>query len=445
MNTARQTAKRKTRSRRFAAVTLALTLLLVATSAFDRGARGQEGLPAELGSLVAAGADVSLLASATFGESPDNREALTLSRVVPGPPDALPLIIVAGPELWFVESGTAVLTGEDGNSHSFAAGEQGVLAEPGQYTVRFEGDNCPSALRLELSSVIAMRISTDEDAPSLGPDGVVCPAGGMLLEAVDKVTNRPVPALGFIARITWTQDTYVSMEPFSGPIGYAVESGKLQLSGPDNLNLGMAEGGWAVVAGGQSHWTFVPGTKPATAIVAGAFKSGVAAPTPTPAPTPVVGVHGTRYVSPSYGYTVSWDESWGVAGESTVPGSDSLQLSNGVNNVYFQSYGDFAGDAIACVDGIAAGLPGQAGFSAVTPRLTADGKAILGGDGTRRFAVYDFTYTTDTGSSRYTEYLECRVIVPGSSVLVITQIVLADDYPSQIEPMRKLLNSVSIP
>ena len=122
-----------------------------------------------------------------------------------------------------------------------------------------------------------------------------------------------------------------------------------------------------------------------------------------------------------------------------------MQLTNQTSNVYIQGFGNYPDDAIVCLDGLAARLPTTQGFSEVEPRLTVDGKPILSGDASRRMGVYDFTYTTESGSRRYTEYLECRVIEPGWSVMVVTQIVLADAYPSQIEPLRQLLDGIVMP
>jgi hypothetical protein len=354
------------------------------------------------------------------------------------------VIIAGGPELWFVESGSVVLTG-DGGRVEITQGEQGVLPAAGQYTVEIAGDDCPAALRLELTPIIAMKIETDEVGPELGPNGKVCAPGGLLFEATDSVGPRPVPAYAFIARVTWNAETYVSPAAMSGPIGYAVESGKLQLNGPDSLNLGLSAGGWATVAQGQTHWTFVPGTQPAVAIVAGAFATDSTIPTPVPTPTPVTGVVGTTYLSPTFGYSISWDETWSAVAESSTNGEDSVQLTNGTSNVYIQGFGNYSDNAIQCLDSLAERLPQTQGFSEVEARLSADGKPILAGDDKRRFGVYDFTYTTDSGSSRYSEYLECRIIEPGWSVMVITQIVLADSYPSEIEPMRLLLDRIVMP
>ncbi len=422
-------------------------ILLIAVSLITVGSRAaaQSTVPAELEVFTAAGATVLMLASAEFGTEPDANQSLTLSRVVPGPSDALPVIIAGGPELWFVESGTVMLTGDSGSSLSISAGEQAVLADKGQYTVSFQGNDCPSALRLELTPIIAMKIGTDKEAPELGPDGRICPASGLLFEATDSVGPRPIPALAFIARVTWNAETYVSPATMSGPIGYAVESGSLQLNGPEMINLGLSAGAWATVAGGQQHWIFVPGTQPATALVAGAFATNSTLPTPVPTATPVVGVIGSNYVSPTFGYSLSWDETWSVVSDSSVNGEDSVQLTNQTSNVYIQGFGNYPDDAIVCLDGLAARLPTTQGFSEVEPRLTVDGKPILSGDASRRMGVYDFTYTTESASRRYTEYLECRVIEPGWSVMVVTQIVLADAYPSQIEPLRQLLDGIVMP
>ncbi len=418
---------------------IALILLLSTFVASPDPSRAQATLPAELTQLQDAGAEVTLLASQTIGESPDGNQWLTLSRVVPIKSDEVPIIIAGGEELWYVESGEIVLTGDSGEVVTAKAGEQVLLVTPGQYTVAFQGDSCPSALRLEFSSIIAMRLSSDETAPELGPNGIPCPEGKTLLQTAESVSKRPVPAQGFIARLSLAPEFFLGPAPFSGPVGYAVERGAITFDGPETVNMGLTAGSWVSVASGQLHWISVSGFDQTEILMVGAFATDDTLPQVEPTPSPVVGVTGSSYVSPTFGYGLTWNSSWNVVLESTDAGVDTLHLSNGVSELYFQSYGGFTGDAITCVDGIASQLPAQQGFSNVRPRETADGKAILTGDAQRRIGVYDLTYTNESGAFEYTEYVECRMLPQPQSVLVITQIVLAESYPEQIEPLREVL------
>ena len=399
----------------------------------------REELPAELTLLHDSRAEVTLLASQTIGESPDGNQWLTLSRVVLIKSDEVPIIIAGAEELWYAESGQIVLAGDSGEVVTASEGQQALLVTPGQYTVAFEGDNCPSALRLEFSSIIAMRLSSDETAPELGPNGIPCPEGETLLQTAESVSKRPVPAQGFIARLSLSPELFLGPAPFSGPVGYAVEAGSITFDGPETVNLGLTSGSWVSVATGQAHWILANGRDQTEVLMVGAFATDDAAPPVQPTPTPVVGVTGSSYLSPTFGFRLNWDSSWNVVLESTDAGVDTLHLSNGVSELYFQSYGAFTGDAITCVDGIAAQLPAQQGFSNVRPGETADGKPILTGDARLRTGVYDLTYTNESGVFEYTEYVECRMLPQPQTVLVITQIVLAESYPVQIEPVREIL------
>lgn len=430
---------------------ICLALLLSLAASFSSPAFGQANPPTqprELDAFTRAGASVTMLASANFAKSAnEDEEALVLSRVAPDVSDPNPIIVSGGPELWYAESGSVALTGEDGATQTIAPGGQAVLSQPGQYTARFSGADCPSALRLELSAVIAMKITSEEHAPLMGPNGAACPVSATLFDADGAVAKRPESALGFIARISWPGQTYLSPAAFSGPIGYAVEHGTIQLSGPKGVNLGLSPGGWATLAASQSHWTYTPGAAPSDAIVAGAFAVGGAPATPiaTPAATPAAVSAADRYVGPNNGYSVTWDPSWSEIASTGSASSYDLALTNGVSRVFFQTYGNFVGDASACLNDIVAGLPSDAGYSQVAEHLGSDGKPLAGGDAVHRYATYDFTYTSTAGATRYTERIECRALVAGSSMLVITQIVHATNFPAQADAVQPLLDAIKIP
>src|SRR5690242_14121076 len=46
----------------------------------------------------------------------------------------------------------------------------------------------------------------------------------------------------------------------------------------------------------------------------------------------------TSYTSPTYGYQLTWDDTWSVVEQSSEGGYDLLHLSNGVSDVYLEGY-----------------------------------------------------------------------------------------------------------
>jgi hypothetical protein len=401
-------------------------------------------LPPELADLTTTGVTIDLLASETLTASGFGT-VLLLERLVPNPA-ADQVVNTLDPELWYVETGTLVYTDGSGQQQTVGEGEQTVIAGGSSIPYRIEGEGCPSVLRLALTAAYGMEVSSGLEGPVLGGEEAGCPAAGTLFKSVSDLDIQPSSVLAFISRMTFPAADFPPGSTYSGPVGYATESGALGVTVASAANVVVLPGSSVVVSGGEPHGVGGFGGAPATALVAGLLATDAAAPpTPTPIPTVASGVQGSTYRSPTYGYSLGWDGTWTVVAESSAEGSDLLQLSNGVSNVYFQSYGNYTGDAVGCVASIAAQFPNNPGWSEVEPMRTAGGDPIAGGDGDRSYAAYTFNYTVDSTTTAYVEYLECRIVVPGESVLVISQVVTADAYPSQIEPMRVLLTGLTIP
>lgn len=399
----------------------------------------------DLAALTEAGAAVDMLASeaVTVNSTIVAGTTLRLSRVVPPASDELPLIISEAPELWYVEQGSIRLISDSGARLEASAGEQLVIRESGQYTLELSGDSCPSALRLELTAVLAMRIGSDEAAPRLGPNGEACPTGGVLANVGEPISIRPDPATAVIARVSWTEMTFASNLAFSGPAAYAVEAGTLVVSSDAGVAAGIGLGSWIAIPSGLAHSAAGQDGTPVTALLVGAFAGGSLV-LPTPDATEPAGVQGQSYLSPTYGYRLTWDESWSVVGESSDGIADSLQLTNGTSNVYLQA-SPYAGDARTCIDDVIANMSAQPGFSEVELRETADGRPLIGGDERRRFAVAQFLYTTESGSTQYTEYVECRTLPASGAVVIVTQIVLSELYAREVDAINALSDALELP
>jgi hypothetical protein len=404
------------------------------------GAAEQAELPPELAEVATSGVTIDLLAAAPLPAF-ERAYALTLERLTPAPaPDQI--VATLGPELWYVEGGTLVLTDETGAARTYQAGEQAVIPDAASYTYRIEGSDCPSVLRLALTTVLAMQVGSETPGPALGVEAARCPAAGMLFESGYELVIPAAPSFAFIARMTFPVEEMPVERTFSGPVGYAPEAGSLAVTVASSTSLLLSAGSSVVVNGNEPHRASGRGGEPATALVAGLVAAGETAP---PTPTVATGVQGSTYRSPTFGYSLSWDDTWSVVTESSADGSDLLQLNNGVSDVYFRSYGDYTGDPAACVASIAEQLPANAGWSNVEPMRTAGGDPIAGGDAGRAYAVYTFGYAAGGTTTDYAEYLECRAIVPGQSVLVVTQIAPLAAYPDQVEPMRTLLDRLMMP
>lgn len=157
----------------------------------------------------------------------------------------------------------------------------------------------------------------------------------------------------------------------------------------------------------------------------------------------VSGVSGNSYVSPSFGYSITWDRAWEVSDELNEEEYNKLVLTNEISTVYIEGIVDPA-SLSDCIEQLVASLEDTEGVSDVELAEASDGP-LEGEEEGRQWAVYDLVYTSDDDDSiELTEYMDCRPIVEGESLLVLSSISTTDDFESQIEPLAELFAGLSM-
>lgn len=186
-----------------------------------------------------------------------------------------------------------------------------------------------------------------------------------------------------------------------------------------------------------------PASSPAAAPAA-ANPAGTPAAAATPIGTP--SAKGGTYRSPTYGYTLHWDAPWQVNQQASDQSGDILVLVNGTSIVQFLARGTTDTSPAACLrDGINQDRSDPA-ISQFALAKGKDGKPISGGNATRGYAAFTFTISRQDGTPlAVTEYRECRVLVPGTAVLDISQITPADQYDQQRPLVAALLDEIALP
>jgi predicted metalloprotease len=155
------------------------------------------------------------------------------------------------------------------------------------------------------------------------------------------------------------------------------------------------------------------------------------------------GVSGNSYTSPTYGYSLTWDTPWEVSGELSEDGLDQLQLTNGVSTVYFEGF-EYTGNEASCLADAVVLLQNESGVSDYAQAQSETGP-LEGEDTFGTWAVYDLTYTADDGTATpLTEFVICQSIVPGESMLQITQIVGTDAYNDELDGFAALVDSLVV-
>jgi predicted metalloprotease len=153
-------------------------------------------------------------------------------------------------------------------------------------------------------------------------------------------------------------------------------------------------------------------------------------------------VSGNTYTSPDYGYSISWDSTWQVSDEQASAGYNMVALDNGTSTVYLEGV-DSSGTTDDCVASVVDSLEKGDGVSNVAIYKDESGE-VSGSSATRSYAVYSFDYAGKNGSVSYNEYIDCRPIEAGKSMLAITDLVLADKFLGEVDPLVKLLGNLSI-
>jgi hypothetical protein len=159
---------------------------------------------------------------------------------------------------------------------------------------------------------------------------------------------------------------------------------------------------------------------------------------------------GDTWTSPTYGFAVSWaGTDWQADANAmlTAVGPeklDRLHLINGVSSLYIEGATRYEGSLPACVETEAALLAQEGGVSNI--RLFEDDGVPLIADGPNASSMA-FQLTLDAGAQalELVDYIECRVLTPGESVLIITLVAEPDNFRDQMFLAQPVIDSIDIP
>lgn len=161
-------------------------------------------------------------------------------------------------------------------------------------------------------------------------------------------------------------------------------------------------------------------------------------------------IEGSRWTAPTYGFTVSWaGTGWEADPAGTLAGLgperlDRLHLINGISSLYFEGATRYAGDLDACIAEEANILSREPGVSSVRPLLVSNGEQIAPlAEGAVAAA---FTLTLDAGGQQLDliDFLECRELIPGEAVLVITLVADAAQFESEMAAAAAVAASITL-
>ncbi|MBA2754973.1 MAG: hypothetical protein H0U40_11010 [Chloroflexia bacterium] len=155
------------------------------------------------------------------------------------------------------------------------------------------------------------------------------------------------------------------------------------------------------------------------------------------------GVDGDAYESPTFGYTLEWDEDlWTVNEERTEVGDrDVLTLDYADGGFLFiEGYEDYDGDPADCLVGSADEILGTDEVEDVEPLEDDGGDVIEGEDGGVAFAAYSLLL----GEEDAIAYFDCRTLVEDEAVLAFSLIVAGAAGEDAIADLADLQDTLEL-
>jgi hypothetical protein len=362
--------------------------------------------------------------------------------------------VAVGLALLYVETGE-VAVARQGSEESYLSGESTAVAAGQSYDIRNIGTECAWLLSLRVHSQFpgGAGVAASDEVPNV-PEP--CPeTKNLLILLADGWPT--LPARMFLARITlqppWAT---VGAHVHTGPTGLVVESGQVAVDDfvtREALRAGtntrrfrrvLAHDGWAALPAGVPYTVTiagtdlnVSGTEPATALVIGVV------PDDEPWFSPL------DFVSPAYGFRLSWDDSWQVTGESWSRNESALsgwlQIENGMSQVHLEDFAGYGGNSVQCLDDWINRLFADPNVASPRPELE-NGRAIEERDVTRSYAQYTYRLTDATGRTQeLVKHIECRTLVPNEAVIVINAFMPRTDLDVQRQALEQLLAGLVLP
>jgi hypothetical protein len=165
----------------------------------------------------------------------------------------------------------------------------------------------------------------------------------------------------------------------------------------------------------------------------------------TPVSGAATGVSGSSWQGPNFGVRIHWDpDVWSIEGESIDEGYDGLQIGTPISTVYLETYIGFDGDAAAC---FAAAEQEIGKREAVLEVVPLSGRPLPVAEEVRGVAgLFGVTATLPDGNTyRGVEYVECRTVHPGQTVLEITWQAVTEAFNEDFANVEELLAAIELP
>jgi hypothetical protein len=159
-------------------------------------------------------------------------------------------------------------------------------------------------------------------------------------------------------------------------------------------------------------------------------------------------IEGETWTSPTYGFSVSWaGTEWqpDPAGTLTAVGPerlDRIHLLNGVSSLYFEGATRYQGDLTACVAEEANLLAQETGVSEIRPYRDEEGVQLVADGPNSSAAAFTLTLSIGDQEVELVDYVECRTLIPGQAVLIITLVTEPPVFDQELAAAQTVIDTV---
>jgi hypothetical protein len=160
-------------------------------------------------------------------------------------------------------------------------------------------------------------------------------------------------------------------------------------------------------------------------------------------------IEGETWTSPTYGFSVSWaGTDWEPDPEGTLTAVgperlDRLHLLNGVSSLYFEGATRYEGDLGSCVAEEANLLAQETGVSEIRPYRDEDGVVLVADGPNSSAAAFSLTLAVGEEEIELVDYVECRTLIPGEAVLVITLVTEPAAFQTELDAAQSVIATIT--
>jgi len=160
-------------------------------------------------------------------------------------------------------------------------------------------------------------------------------------------------------------------------------------------------------------------------------------------------VEGESWISPTYGFSVTWaGTDWVLDPDGTLTAVgaerlDRIHLLNGLSSLYFEGATRYAGNLSSCVAEEANLLAEETGVSEIRPYRDRDGVQLIADGPNSSAAAFSLTLAVAGQEVDLVDYVECRTLVPDQAVLIITLVTEPATFDEELASARAVVDTIT--